>query len=80
MNVLKKIWHWAGKKLIVLIVANGIAALKAAHPEWPIPNEDFIKDLTLAFLGAHTLTDVAALLKTAGKEIVAGKAAPDAGS
>lgn len=69
---------WAGKKLIVAAVGMGIAALKAKHPDWPLPDVDFTRDVLIALLGAHTLTDIMAILKTAGKEVLSGRAADGA--
>ena len=71
---LGKARKWLGKKLIVIGIGYVLAALKAKHPDWPLPGEDFTKDLVMAFVGAHTLTDVVAVMKTAGKEVLAGKA------
>ena len=68
------LWKWAGKKFILVGIGLGLASLKAAHPDWPLPGEDFTKDLFLALVGAHTLTDVTALLKSAGKEVLDGNA------
>jgi hypothetical protein len=69
-DFLKKCWGWFGKKLIVTLVGLVLASLKAQHPDWPLPSEDLVKDLVLAFLAAHTLTDVVAVIKTAVPEVV----------
>jgi len=66
----KKIWGWFGKKLIVAIVALVVATIKAQHPDWPLPSEDLVRDLTIAFLSAHTLTDVVSIIKTAVPEVI----------
>jgi hypothetical protein len=65
---------WAGKKVILAALGVGLATLKAKFPDWPLPSEDFLRDLIVALLSAHTLTDVVAIFKTAGKEVLAGKA------
>lgn len=74
MGILKSIYNWAGKKLLVAAGGMLLMSLKSSHPDWPLPSEDFTKDVLIALLSAHTLTDITAILKTAGKEVVAGKA------
>ena len=69
-SFLLKMWGWFGKKLVVMIAGLVISTLKASHPDWPLPSEDLVRDLVLAFLAAHTLTDVTALIKTAVPEVV----------
>ena len=73
-SVLSNIKRWAGKKLIIALAGYFLTAIKTAHPDWPIPSEEFTLDVILALLTAHTLTDVTAILKTAGKEALSGKA------
>lgn len=73
-TVLGRLRKWAGKKVIMALVGLGMTALKTAHPDWPLPSEEFTVDLTLALLTAHTVTDVVHILKTAGKEVLTGKA------
>ena len=73
-EILNTVRKWAGKKVILLAIGYGLASLKAAHPDWPLPGEDFTKDLFLALAGAHTLTDITAIFKAAGKEALAGRA------
>jgi hypothetical protein len=65
---------WAGKKVILAALGVGLATLKSKYPDWPLPSEEFLRDLILALLSAHTLTDVVAIFKTAGKEVIAGNA------
>lgn len=74
LSYLGDIKLWAGKKVILAAVGVGLATLKAKYPSWPLPSEDFLRDLLLALLSAHTLTDVVAIFKAAGKEVLAGKA------
>lgn len=74
-SALVSTWNWAGKKLVVAGVGFGLMALKAQHPDWPLPSEEFTRDLVVALLSAHTLTDIAFVLKTAGQQVVDGKAA-----
>lgn len=74
MEFLKKLQQWFGKKLTVAAVGLVLMSIKAAHPDWPIPSEEFVRDVIIAFLGAHTLTDVMAILKTAGNEVLDGHA------
>lgn len=68
------VWNWAGKKLIVAAGGMFLMSLRAAHPDWPLPTEEFTRDILIALLSAHTFTDIAAVLKTAGKEALAGRA------
>ena len=70
MDFLKKIWGWFGKKLVVVIVGLVVASLKAQHPDWPLPSEELIKDLVVAFMACHSLTDIVAIIKTAVPEVV----------
>lgn len=70
MDKLKKAWDWAGKKLIVTLAGLIIASLKAAHPDWPLPSEEAVTQLVVAFLAAHSATDIMYLLKTQGKDVV----------
>lgn len=69
-NFLSKMWGWFGKKLVVAIVGLVLAAIKAQHPEWPLPSEDLVRDIVLAFLAAHTATDIVATFKTAVPEVI----------
>ena len=68
-DVLKKLWGWFGKKLIVVIVGLVLNSLKQMHPEWPLPDAGLVKDLVIAFLACHSATDIVAVLKTGGKEL-----------
>ena len=66
--------RWAGKKLVIALAGYLLTAVKSSHPDWPIPSEEFTLDVILALLTAHTLTDITAILKAAGKEVWSGKA------
>lgn len=74
MEFLKKVQKWFGKKLTVAAVGMILMAVKSSHPDWPIPSEEFVRDVILAFLGAHTVSDVVAILKTTGNEVLEGRA------
>lgn len=59
-----------GKKVLIALVGIVLSALHARYPELPLPSDELIVDLVLALLAAHTLTDVAAVLKVGSKEVV----------
>lgn len=68
-----------GKKLAVIIVGLILNAIQAKHPDWILPDPQLVKDLVYAFLGCHTLTDVAAILKAGVPPLakdIAGKLDP----
>lgn len=74
MSWLKKVRNWFGKKVIIGAIGYIMVALREAHPDWPLPSPDFTQDLVLTLIGAHAATDIVAILKTTGKEVLAGKA------
>lgn len=59
-----------GRKFLAMIVGLVLASLKAAHPDWPLPSEELVLDLVLAFMACHSVTDIFAIMKTGGKELV----------
>ena len=62
------LWAFMGKKLIVIAVGLVLGSIKAKFPEAPLPNQDLLVELVMAFLGCHTLTDVVAILKGASAQ------------
>jgi hypothetical protein len=63
-EIFQKLFDVFGKKLIVIIVGLALGALKAKFPNAPLPNQDLLVQLIMAFLACHTLTDVIAVLKS----------------
>ncbi|TXH41506.1 MAG: hypothetical protein E6Q97_37535 [Desulfurellales bacterium] len=63
-----------GRKVLMWFIGLTLSALQSKFPDWPLPSQQFLFDLTVALMAAHSLTDVVAILKTGAKEIAAGNA------
>lgn len=63
----------APRKLLVLAATVALAAIRAKHPDWALPDADFLVDVALAFLACHTLTDVAHISATALSEYLSAR-------
>ena len=63
-----------GKKMLVWFVSLTASALRSKFPDLPVPSDEFLIDLGLAYLAAHSITDVAHISKTAVLEFLAGRA------
>jgi hypothetical protein len=59
-----------GKKVLIAIVGLALSALRVRYPDLALPSDELIVDIVLALLAAHTLTDVAAVIKVGSKEVV----------
>lgn len=69
MNLLGKLKEYLGKKAIYVAVGLALNALRAKHPDWPLPDQDAILKGVGALLGLHTFMDALALLKGLAKPV-----------
>ena len=63
-----------GRKMLLAIAALAMSALRSRYPDAPLPSDDFVFDLVVAFYAAHSATDIASILKSAAAEYAAGRA------
>lgn len=68
MNTLRTIWQTMGKKVVIVLAGLVLDWLRAKFPGASLPSTDTIREAVAALLGAHTLTDIVAIVKTKALE------------
>lgn len=73
LNVVIGLARLLPRKALAAVLTVALAGVKAANPDWQLPEVGFMVDVCLAFMACHTLSDVVGIAATTFAEYSANR-------